>query len=50
MASGAQFYIGGMTMNAVGIEVSEGMNIVAIIRPFGEVVFSPFEMSHTAWI
>ena len=36
-----------MTMNAVGIDVSKGKSMVAVIRPFGEVVFSPFEVSHT---
>jgi len=35
-------------MNAVGIDVSKGKSMVAILRPFGEVVASPFEVSHTA--
>lgn len=34
-------------MNAVGIDVSKGKSTVAIMRPFGEIVSSPFEMSHT---
>ena len=34
-------------MNAVGIDVSKGKSTVAIMRPFGEVVRSPFEVSHT---
>ena len=34
-------------MNAVGIDVSKGKSMVAAIRPFGEVVLSPFEVSHT---
>ena len=34
-------------MNAVGIDVSKGKSMVAIMRPFGEVVRSPFEVSHT---
>ena len=34
-------------MNAVGIDVSKGKSMVAVMRPFGEVVFSPFEVSHT---
>ena len=34
-------------MNAVGIDVSKGKSMVAILRPFGEVVASPFEMGHT---
>ena len=33
-------------MNAVGIDVSKGKSMVAVMRPFGEVVFSPFEVSH----
>jgi transposase len=35
-------------MNAVGIDVSKGKSMIAIMRPFGEVVASPFEVSHTA--
>jgi len=38
---------GGMQMNAVGIDVSKGKSMVAIMRPFGEVVASPFEVTHT---
>lgn len=34
-------------MNAVGIDVSKGKSTVAIMRPFGEVVAEPFEVSHT---
>lgn len=35
-------------MNAVGIDVSKGKSMVAIIRPLGEVVAAPFEVGHTA--
>lgn len=35
-------------MNAVGIDVSKGKSMVAIMRPFGEVVAKPFEIRHTA--
>ncbi len=35
-------------MNAVGIDVSKGKSIVAIIRPLGEIVAPPFEIQHTA--
>jgi transposase len=35
-------------MNAVGIDVSKGKSMIAVMRPFGEVVASPFEVSHTA--
>lgn len=34
-------------MNAVGIDVSKGKSTLAIMRPFGEVVTEPFEVSHT---
>jgi transposase len=34
-------------MNAVGIDVSKGKSMIAVMRPFGEVVASPFEVSHT---
>ena len=33
-------------MNAVGIDVSKGKSTVAVLRPFGEIVVSPFEVSH----
>lgn len=35
-------------MNAVGIDVSKGKSMVAVMRPFGEVVAKPFEVRHTA--
>ena len=34
-------------MNSVGIDISKGRNTVAVMRPFGEVVISPFEVRHT---
>ena len=34
-------------MNAVGIDVSKGKSMVAIMRPGGEVVQPPFEVVHT---
>lgn len=34
-------------MNAVGIDVSKGKSMVAVTRPFGEVVTKPFEVRHT---
>ena len=34
-------------MNAVGIDVSKGKSMVAVMRPFGEVVATPYEVSHT---
>ena len=35
-------------MNCVGIDVSKGKSMIAVMRPFGEVVVSPFEVRHTA--
>lgn len=35
-------------MNAVGIDVSKGKSIIAVMHPFGEVVAKPFEIHHTA--
>lgn len=35
-------------MNAVGIDVSKGKSIVAVLRPFGEIVSKPFEVLHTS--
>ncbi len=34
-------------MNAVGIDVSKGKSMIEVMRPFGEVVSSPFEVRHT---
>ena len=34
-------------MNAVGIDVSKGKSVIAVMRPFGEVVASPYEVNHT---
>lgn len=35
-------------MNSVGIDVSKGKSMIAVMRPFGEVVYSPFEVTHTS--
>ena len=35
-------------MNAVGIDVSKGKSMIAVLRPFGEVVYMPYEVRHTA--
>ncbi|WP_346885909.1 IS110 family transposase [Clostridium sp. UBA4395] len=35
-------------MNSVGIDVSKGKSTVAIMRPFGEIVSTPFEVNHSA--
>lgn len=32
-------------MNAVGIDISKGKSTVAVLRPFGEIVVSPFDVS-----
>jgi transposase len=34
-------------MNAVGIDISKGKSMVAVARPFGEVVVTPYEVRHT---
>lgn len=34
-------------MNSVGIDVSKGKSMIAVMRSFGEVVVSPFEIHHT---
>lgn len=34
-------------MNAVGIDVSKGKSMVAVVRPFGELVVKPYEVHHT---
>ena len=34
-------------MNSVGIDISQGRSTIAVMRPFGEVVISPFEVRHT---
>ncbi|WP_342759963.1 IS110 family transposase [Kineothrix sedimenti] len=35
-------------MNAVGIDVSKGKSMIAILRPYGEIIYSPFEIRHTS--
>lgn len=35
-------------MNAVGIDVSKGKSMVAILRSYGEIVSTPFEIKHTS--
>lgn len=35
-------------MNAVGIDVSKGKSMVAILRPYGEIVSLPHEVKHTS--
>ena len=37
-----------MNMNAVGIDVSKGKSMIAILRPYGEIVSPPFEIHHTS--
>ena len=36
------------TINCVGIDVSKGKSTIAIMRPLGEIVESPYEVSHTS--
>lgn len=33
-------------MNAVGIDVSKGKSMVAVLRPAGEIVHTPYEVTH----
>lgn len=33
-------------MNAIGIDVSKGKSMIAVLRPFGEVVYKPFVVHH----
>lgn len=33
-------------MNAVGIDISKGKSMVAVLRPMGEVVRTPYEVAH----
>ena len=47
MDSGCKFYIGGMNVNCVGIDVSKGKSMIAVMRPLGEMVIPPFEVGHT---
>ena len=37
-----------IVLNAVGIDVAKGKSVVSILRPFGEVISSPFELCHTS--
>ena len=34
-------------MNSIGIDVSKGKSMIAVMRPFGETVIPPFECTHT---
>ena len=34
--------------NIVGIDISKGKSTIAVMRPFGEIVKSPFEVKHTS--
>ena len=33
-------------MNAVGVDVSKGKSTIAVLRPFGEIAVSPFDVFH----
>jgi len=44
----ANLFAGVCLMNAVGIDVSKGKSMVAVLRPLGVVVAKPFEVNHTA--
>ena len=34
-------------MNSIGIDVSKGKSMIAVLRPLGEVARAPFEVNHT---
>ena len=34
-------------MNSVGIDVSKGKSMIAVMRPFGEIVVTTYEVRHT---
>lgn len=36
-----------MQMISIGIDVSKGKSMVCILKPYGEVISSPFEVEHT---
>ena len=36
-----------MNVNCVGIDVSKGKSMIAVMRPLGEMVIPPFEVRHT---
>ena len=46
MGSGCKFCIGGMNVNCVGVDVSKGKSMIAVMRPLGELVIPPFEVAH----
>ena len=33
--------------NSIGIDISKGKSMIAVMRPLGEVVLPPFECAHT---
>lgn len=41
-------YIGGIIyMISIGIDISKGKSTVCFLKPYGELVKSPFEVTHT---
>ena len=34
-------------MNAVSIDISKGKSTVVVMRPFGEIIVLPFEVTHS---
>ena len=45
MGSRCEFCIGGMNVNCVGIDVSKGKSMIAVmLLPLGEMVIPPFEV------
>ena len=47
MGTGCKICIGGMSVNCVGVDISKGKSMIAVMRPLGEMVIPPFEVRHT---
>ena len=47
MDSGCKFSIGELNVNCVGIDISKGKRMIAVMKPLGEVVIPLFEVGHT---
>lgn len=47
MGSGCKICIGGMNVNCVGVDVSKGKSMIAVMRPLGEMLIPPFGVGHT---
>lgn len=41
-------FLGVDVVNSVGIDISKGKSMIAVARPFGEIVSKPFDVCHTS--